>query len=79
MLTPWFLAARYLGQGAAKVFSTVSDRVDAMTDATQNEPLHACPNASGKTITFAMLSSVANVDVRKRPLRHGGEDAWLLS
>jgi hypothetical protein len=33
MLTPWFLAARYIGQGVAKVFSTVSDRVDAMTAA----------------------------------------------
>jgi hypothetical protein len=33
MLTPWFLAARYIGQGVAKVFSTVSDRVDAITAA----------------------------------------------
>ena len=33
MLTPWFLAARYLGQGVAKVFSSVSDRVNAVADA----------------------------------------------
>jgi hypothetical protein len=41
--------------------------------------VRVCPNANAKTSTFAMLSTVANADVRKRPLRHGGEDAWLFS
>jgi hypothetical protein len=32
MLTPWFIAARYLGQGVANVCSTVSEQVVAMSD-----------------------------------------------